>query len=66
MSNNRFNPEKFYDFTIVDEETSAIVGHIRVKPSGIHWCPSGKKKWRGVSLEKFAAFMEKEGQLKIK
>lgn len=65
MSKNRFSPDKFHDFTIVDEN-SLTVGHIRVKPSGILWSPSNAKKWYGVSLEKFAAFMEEKGKRKIK
>jgi hypothetical protein len=64
MSNNRFSPEKFYDFTIVDEN-NFTVGHIRIKPSGIHWAPPNAKKWYGVPLT-FAAFMEKSGTRKVK
>ncbi len=65
MSKNRFSPEKFYDFKIVDEN-SLVVGHIRIKPSGIHWSPSKAKKWYGVSLKKFADFMENNGRRKTK
>jgi len=65
MSRNRFSPEKYYDFTIVDEKQH-VVGHIRIKPSGVHWCPSNAKKWYGVSIEKFAEFMEGKGIRKVK
>ncbi len=65
MSTNRFSPEKFHDFTIVDDN-NLVVGHIRIKPSGIHWSPSNAKKWYGVSLEKFAEFMINEGRRKVK
>ena len=56
---NRFYPEKYYDYRIKDQE--GVVGHIRVKPSGILWAPKGAKKWYGVRLNKFAAFMEENG-----
>lgn len=61
MSVNSFRPRKFDDFEIVDAETK-VVGHIRVKPSGVLWAPSNGKHWYGVSLEKFAAFMEEHGK----
>lgn len=61
MSTNRFTPEKYYDFTIVDGD-NLIVGHVRVKPSGIHWAPKNSKKWYAVPLEKFASWMETEGR----
>lgn len=65
MSNNRFHPEKFHDFRIVDE-TSKVVGHIRVKPSGIHWAPKDAKLWYGVSIKAFGDWMEKAGKRKSK
>jgi hypothetical protein len=61
MSVNCFRPRKFEDFEIVDSNTK-VVGHIRVKPSGVLWSPSNGKDWYGVSLEKFATFMEQEGK----
>ncbi len=65
MSTNRFSPEKFHDFRIVDED-SQVVGHIRVKPSGIHWAPKDAKLWYGVSIKKFGQWIEKNGQRKSK
>jgi hypothetical protein len=56
-----FRPRKFEDFEIIDDE-SKVVGHIRVKPSGVLWAPPKAKVWYGVSLEDFAAFMEKNGK----
>ena len=61
MSNNSFSPRKFEDHTIVDQ-SNKTVGHIRVKPSGVHWSPKSGKDWYGVSLEAFAAFMEANGK----
>ncbi len=62
---NHFDPEKFYDHKIVNEG-GAVVGHIRVKPSGILWAPKNAKVWKGVPLEKFAAFMEAHGRTQKK
>ncbi len=65
MSTNRFSPEKFHDFKIVDDGNK-VVGHIRIKPSGVHWARKNSKKWYGVSIDEFAAFMEEEGKRKSK
>lgn len=65
MSTNSFTPEKYYDFCIIDDAKS-VVGHMRVKPSGIHWAPKNSKKWYAVPLEKFATWIEKEGERKTK
>jgi len=61
MSVNSFRPRKFEDFEIVDDD-SKVVGHVRVKPSGVLWAPSNAKVWYGVSLKDFAAFMERTGK----
>ncbi|HEV2378892.1 MAG TPA: hypothetical protein VG206_03740 [Terriglobia bacterium] len=61
MSLNSFRPRKFEDFEIVDDE-SRVVGHIRVKPSGVLWAPSSAKAWYGVSLKEFAEYMEQHGK----
>jgi hypothetical protein len=60
MPVNSFRPKKFEDFEIVDVD-SKVVGHIRVKPSGVLWAPSNAKVWYGVRLAQFAAFMEESG-----
>jgi hypothetical protein len=57
---NQFRPQKFHDHEIVDESLT-VIGHIRVKPSGVLWAPKGSHNWHRVSLEDFAAFMEKNG-----
>lgn len=61
MAVNSFRPRKFEDFEIIDEG-SKVVGHIRVKPSGILWAPSNAKVWHGVGLREFANFMEQSGK----
>ena len=61
MSVNSFRPRKFEDFEIVDDD-NRVVGHVRVKPSGVLWAPSNAKIWYGVSLKEFASFMESHGK----
>ena len=63
--NNRFEPEKYHDLKIVTNSCETI-GHIRVKPSGVLWAPKNAKKWYGVDLDAFAAFMEREGKPQLK
>jgi hypothetical protein len=59
--NNRFQPEKFRDHMIVSE-TGEVVGHVRLKPSGILWAPKSAKIWYGLSLDQFARIMESQGK----
>jgi hypothetical protein len=61
VSVNNFRPRKFEDHEIIDGE-DFVVGHIRVKPSGVLWAPANSKVWYGVSLATFAAFMEESGK----
>ncbi len=61
MAVNSFRPRKFEDFEIVDE-SSKVVGHIRVKPSGVLWAPANAKIWYGVSLKDFADYVEQNGK----
>ena len=65
MANNNFKPQKFVDHEIVDSD-GEMVGTLRVKPSGILWSPKDAKKWRRVTLENFAAFMEENGTFQEK
>ncbi|MGI8486127.1 MAG: hypothetical protein ACR2OU_17945 [Thermomicrobiales bacterium] len=65
MSVNNFRPRKFEDHEIINAE-SRVVGHVRVKPSGILWAPSNSKTWYGVSLTEFARFMEASGKAQEK
>ena len=50
---------------IVDGQNK-VVGHVRVKPSGILWSPKNRKDWFGVSLDAFAEFMEANGKKQSK
>jgi hypothetical protein len=61
VSLNNFRPRKFEDHEIVNS-AGRVVGHVRVKPSGILWAPSNSKIWHGVSLSEFAQFMELNGK----
>lgn len=65
MSKNKFSPEKYYDFKIVNE-SNLVVGHIRLKPSGILWAPSNSKKWYGISIDKFSEYMVEHGKRQVK
>jgi len=58
---NSFRPKKFEDFEIVDGNEK-VVGHIRVKPSGVLWAPSNAKVWYGISLKNFSEYMEANGK----
>jgi len=60
MAGNAFKAEQYRDHEILDE-SGAKVGDVRVKPSGILWSPKGKHTWYRVSLDDFAAFMERRG-----
>jgi hypothetical protein len=61
MSVNNFRPRKFEDHEIVDGDNK-VVGHVRVKPSGVLWAPANSKVWYGVSITDFAAYMEEYGK----
>lgn len=61
MATNSFRPRKYEDHEIVDDK-SKVVGHIRVKPSGILWSPKNGKDWYGISLNEFSSYMEKNGK----
>lgn len=65
MSTNSFRPRKFEDHEIVDSKNK-VVGHIRVKPSGLLWSPKNGKDWYGISLAKFADFVETNGRKQSK
>jgi hypothetical protein len=62
VSVNSFRPKKYEDFVIVNGASHQVVGHIRVKPSGILWAPANAKVWHGVPLKEFAEFMEQYGK----
>jgi len=61
MSVNKFRPRKFEDFEIVDADDK-VVGHVRVKPSGVLWAPTNSHVWHVVSLDAFAQFMQQNGK----
>lgn len=61
MAVNSFRPQKYVDHDIVDENSN-VVGHVRVKPSGILWSPKNGKDWYGIPLKDFAAYLEANGK----
>ncbi len=65
MSANSFKTKKFVDRTILDENDK-VVGHVRVKPSGILWAPANSKVWYTVDLDDFAQFMTTKGSQQTK
>ena len=65
MAVNSFRPRKYEDHEIVDSQNK-VVGHIRVKPSGLLWSPKNGKDWYGISLTKFAEFVEANGKKQSK
>lgn len=65
MATNSFRPRKYEDHEIVDSN-GYVVGHIRVKPSGVLWSPKGGKGYYGVPLATFAEFMETNGEKQSK
>lgn len=58
---NSFRPKKYEEHEIVDSENK-VVGHIRVKPSGVLWSPKNGKDWYSIPLAKFAAYAEEHGK----
>jgi hypothetical protein len=58
---NRFQPNKFHQHTIVTN-SGTVVGHVRIKPSGILWASKGAKVWRGLSIKAFDNLMEEHGR----
>ncbi len=65
MAINSFRPKKFEDHEIVDAK-GKVVGHIRVKPSGVLWSPKNGKDWYGISLAEFADYLEQNGKKQSK
>lgn len=61
MSTNSFRPRKFEDFEIVNDQ-HVVVGHIRIKPSGILWAPKHSKVWYGLTLKAFGEHAEMRGK----
>ncbi len=61
MAVNSFRPKKYEDHEIVDSG-GKVVGHIRVKPSGVLWSPKNGKDWYGIGLAEFAEYLEQNGK----
>jgi hypothetical protein len=61
MANNSFRSKKFEDHVIVNSD-GKVVGHIRIKPSGVLWAPANSKTWYGIRLDKFAEYMLTNGK----
>jgi hypothetical protein len=57
---NSFAGPKYQDFTVLDAE-GHVVGHIRVKPSGISWRKADHGKWHRLKLNRFAELAIEHG-----
>jgi hypothetical protein len=60
MAGNKFNWPKFEDHQVLAKD-GTVVGMVRIKPSGLLWCPKGKHSWHRVTLEQFAQFAVEHG-----
>ncbi|NJM54934.1 MAG: hypothetical protein HC841_02525 [Verrucomicrobiae bacterium] len=55
---NKFYAPAFVEEVIIkDDGDNAVVGTIRIKPSGVLWKPKGQQKFYSVDLEKFSAWI---------
>ena len=61
---NSFRSRKFEDFEILGH-AGAVVGHIRIKPSGVAWAPKSGNDWYSLPLTKFGKLAVEHGR-KIK
>jgi hypothetical protein len=61
MATNSFAPKKHEDFEIRDEDNK-VVGHIRVKTSGVLWSSKGEHYWCGLTLEQLANLAKEHGK----
>lgn len=52
--------QKSVSLTIVEGEKT-IIGHIRIKPNNVLWCPAGGHNWYGVTLGEFSKYVETHG-----
>ena len=61
---NSFRAPEFEEVVIVehneDDDSTAIIGHLRVKPSSVMWKPTGAHKYHRVSLKKFTDWITSE------
>ena len=57
-----FRASESQDFTIIDlNDENKIIGHVRVKPSGILWADKSGQTWYRLSIKKFAELAKKHG-----
>ena len=57
---NSFPSPKFVEETVVDSQ-GAVIGVIRIKPSGVLWKPKGQQKFYTVPLDKFVSWITAPG-----
>lgn len=59
---NRFRGPEYEEHQIEDEN-GKLIGHIRIKPSGILWKKSDGKKWYRVPMDFFVGWILQNGDL---
>lgn len=59
-NNKEFAAPLSQDFTIKD--STGVIGHLRVKPSGIAWKGKGQQTYYNVTIDAFSEFATKYGK----
>ncbi|HRF08050.1 MAG TPA: hypothetical protein PL193_05305 [Xanthobacteraceae bacterium] len=49
------------DYTVIDADTGAIEGHIRIKPSGVLWKGKSGQTWYRLSIKEFGELAKEHG-----
>ena len=50
------------DYTVIDADTGATEGHIRIKPSGVLWRGKSGQDWYRLSIKEFGELAKKHGK----
>jgi hypothetical protein len=50
------------DYTVIEANTDANVGHIRNKPSGVLWRKKSGQNWYRLSIENFGELAKKHAK----
>lgn len=50
------------DYTIIDTDNGSVIGHIRIKPSGVLWAEKSSRTWHKLSIKEFSELAKKHGK----
>jgi hypothetical protein len=50
------------DYTVIDADSGATVGHIRIKPSGVLWREKSGQNWYRLSIKDFGDLAKEHGK----